>query len=115
MTDKILISDLREGCIIGVHAWERQAPQEVVINIELTTATRRAARSDDIADCIDYDALTREVSALVKRVQRFTVEALAEDIADLCLHRSGVRRVRVRVEKPGAVPRTGSVGVEIER
>ncbi|MBE3043071.1 dihydroneopterin aldolase, partial [Candidatus Bathyarchaeota archaeon] len=45
----------------------------------------------------------------------FTVEALAEDIARLCLRRPGVQKVAVKVEKPGAVTGAESVGVEIER
>jgi dihydroneopterin aldolase len=44
-----------------------------------------------------------------------TVEALAEDLARICLEEHGVKRALVRVEKPGAVRFTRSVGVEIER
>jgi dihydroneopterin aldolase len=46
---------------------------------------------------------------------RLTVEALATDLARLCLQEPGVQKVRVRVEKPGAVRFARSVGVEIER
>jgi len=44
-----------------------------------------------------------------------TVEALATDLAQLCLEVARVAKVRVRVEKPGAVRFSRSVGVEIER
>ena len=44
-----------------------------------------------------------------------TVEALAADLAQLCLEVPRVEKVRVRVEKPGAVRFSRSVGVEIER
>jgi dihydroneopterin aldolase len=47
--------------------------------------------------------------------RRFTVEALAEDIANLTLNSPKVQKVTVRVEKPGAVTGAQSVGVEIER
>ncbi len=46
---------------------------------------------------------------------RFTLEALAEDIAQLCLEDPRVLKTTVRVEKPGAVRFSQSVGVEIER
>ena len=46
---------------------------------------------------------------------RFTVEALANDLAKICLAEKNVQRVLVRVEKPGAVRFAKSVGVEIER
>ena len=46
---------------------------------------------------------------------RVAVEALATDIARLCLEEPGVQKVRVRLEKPGAVRFARAVGVEIER
>jgi dihydroneopterin aldolase len=113
--DKIFIRDLRVRCIIGVYEGERQASQEILISVELFTGTRRAAKTDALADCVDYDALAKEIRALAEKARLFTVEALAEDIAHLCLSRSKVRKVMVRVEKPGAVEGTASVGVEIER
>jgi len=55
------------------------------------------------------------VLAHAETAQRFTVEALAADLACLCLEESGVLMVRGRIEKPGAVRFSKSVGVEIER
>jgi len=55
------------------------------------------------------------VLAHAETAQRLTVEALAADLARLCLDELGVQKVRVRVEKPGAVRFSRSVGVEIER
>ena len=113
--DKILIQNLRVLGILGVNDRERTTLREIIINAMLFTETRRAALSDDIADCIDYSQLVKEIRALVEEARRFTVEALAEDIANLCLSRPMVRKVTVRVEKPGAIADTESVGVEIER
>ncbi len=62
-----------------------------------------------------YATLAHQVQALVEKAARYTVEALAEDIAHFCLEISGVKGVRVRVEKPNVVPFTRLVGVEIER
>jgi len=113
--DKILIQNLRVQGILGVNDWERTTLREIVVNVALFTDTRRAARSDDIADCVDYSQVAKEIRALIEGARRFTVEALAEDIASLCLSRPEVRKVTVRVEKPGAVTGAESVGVEIER
>lgn len=113
--DKIIIKDLRAHGVIGVYPHERQTPQDVLINITVYADTSRAAQSDHIADCVDYDALAKKVKAHAESAARFTVEALANDIAALCLQEHGVKKVRVRVEKPGAVPEAASVGVEVER
>ena len=115
MTDKILIRNLRGRGILGVNDWERRAPQEILINLELFTDLRRAGETDDLAHSINYRTVAKKVLAHAERAARFTVEALAEDIARLCLAEPGVKRVRVRVEKPGAVRFADSVGVEIER
>ena len=113
--DKVLIQDLRVQGILGINDRERNTPREIVINLTLFTVPRPAARTDTLTGSVDYSQVAKDVRALVGAARRFTVEALAEDIADLCLKRPYVRKVRVKVEKPGAVKEARSVGVEIER
>ena len=113
--DKIFIKDLVARGIIGVNDWEREKPQEILINITAFTDTRRAAISDDLADCVDYRALAKKAQAHAETAARLTVEALANDLAEICLGEKGVEKVIVRVEKPGAVRFSSSVGVEVER
>ncbi len=113
--DKILIKDLRVNAIIGIYAHERTTPQEMIINLTLLTDIRQAAAADEIALCVDYEKVSNRVKAYAETAQRLTVEALAEDLAKLCLETPGVETVTVRVEKTQAIAFTGSVGVEIER
>ena len=113
--DKIFIKDLRARGIIGIREWERKTPQEILVNITVFTDTRQAAKTDNLAYCVDYSALAQKVQAHAETAARFTVEALAQDLAEICLGEKGVEKVIVHVEKPGAVRFAGSVGVEIER
>jgi FolB domain-containing protein len=113
--DKIFLEDLLVRGIIGIRDWEREKPQDILINITAFTDTNRAAKTDDLVDCIDYSALAKKVQAHAETAARFTVEALANDLAKLCLEQKGIKKVIVRVEKPGAVRFAKSVGVEIER
>jgi FolB domain-containing protein len=113
--DKIIIKDLLARGIIGINAWERKQPQDILINIVALTDIRQAAATDDIAYCVNYRTLAKKTLAHAESVARFTVEALATDIAEICLEEKGVDHVIVRVEKPGAVRFSASVGVEIER
>ena len=113
--DKTFIKDLVVRGIIGVKDEEREKPQKILINITAFNDTRRAADSDDLADCVDYSALARKLTAHAETAARFTVEALANDLASICLEHELVERVIVRVEKPAAVRSAASVGVEIER
>jgi FolB domain-containing protein len=113
--DKTIIKDLAVRGIIGIEDWERKKPQEILINIVLYSDQSKAAQSDDIDDCINYRTVAKKACAHAENANRLTVEALAADIANLCLEEYHVEKAIVRVEKPGAVRFAASVGVEIER
>lgn len=113
--DKVIIKDLLVRGIIGVNDWERKRAQDILINIILFTDTHRAAETDHINDCVNYSTMSKRVQAHAESVERLTVEALANDLAKICLEDKGVQKVILRVEKPGAVRFAKSVGVEIER
>ena len=65
MTDRIIIRDLFLRTIIGINDDERANRQDVLINLALETDTRAAGRSDDIADAMNYRAMTKQVIDLV--------------------------------------------------
>ena len=113
--DNIIIKDLLVRGLIGVSDSERAQPQDIVINIILFTDISKAGTTDNIEDCVNYRTVSKQVISLVESSSRHTVEALANDIAILCLKENNAQGVRVRVEKPGAVRFSRSVGVEIER
>ena len=115
MSDRILVKDLLLRCIIGIHDWEREKKQDVLVNIELEADCGPAGRSDDFNDAVDYRALTKRVISLIETSGFYLVEKMAEEIAILCLEDPRVEVARVRVEKPGALRFARSVGVEVER
>ena len=113
--DRIEIKDLLLRGIIGINDWEREAEQDILINISLAADLSEAGRTDSIEDTVNYRTLTKLIVSHVAKSQRFTVEDFATDIAEICLAQDRVLSVRVRVEKPGALRFARSVGVEIER
>ncbi|NMB53652.1 MAG: dihydroneopterin aldolase [Leptolinea sp.] len=113
--DQILIKDLLARGVIGISEKERSQPQDILFNIVIYTDIRQAGRSDDVEKSVNYRTVAKQVLAHASTIGRFTVEALAEDVAHLILEDPKVTGVRVRVEKPGAVRFSRSVGVEIER
>jgi FolB domain-containing protein len=113
--DKIIIKDLLVRGIIGVNDWERTTPQDILINIEIETDVSAAGKADDLNLSVNYRTVAKKAIAHAETAQRLTVEALAEDIAAICLAQAGALSARVRVEKPGALRFARSVGVEIER
>jgi FolB domain-containing protein len=115
MTDQIQIKDLLLRTIIGINEEERRNRQDVLINITLFADTHAAGTSDDIDNAVNYRTIAKQVIAMVESSGFFLVERMAAEIASICLDDARVERVRVRVEKPGALRFARSVGVEIER
>jgi FolB domain-containing protein len=113
--DKVIIKDLVVRGIIGVNDWERDNPQDILINVEIAADLKKAGASDDIEYSVNYRTVAKKIIAHAESANRLTVEALAEDIAEICLGEQGALSARVRVEKPGALRFAKSVGVEIER
>ena len=113
--DKIHIRDLLLRCIIGVYPEERRNPQDVILNITLDADLRKAGRSDDLGDTVDYKAIKQAVVGHVTQSSCLLVERLAQEVADLCLGFAGVEKVTVSIDKPGALRFARSVAVEIER
>jgi FolB domain-containing protein len=113
--DKIFIKDLLVRGIIGVNDWEREIEQDILINAEIYTDTHHTGEADDLQGAVNYRTLSKMIQAYTESAARRTVEALANDLANLCLEDAVVTKVLIRVEKPGAVRFAKSVGVEIER
>jgi FolB domain-containing protein len=113
--DQIFITDLLTRGVIGVTDRERESPQDILINVVLDLDTHQAGQSDNIEDSVNYRTIAKNILAFVESARRHTVEALAADLAALCLEDNKVTKVTVRVEKPGAVRFSRSVGVEIVR
>ena len=113
--DIIFIEALRVETVIGVYDWERRIRQPVVIDLEIGADVARAAASDDVADALDYKAVSKRVQQLVGGSSFFLVETLTERIAALVLEEFRVPWVRVKLNKVGALRGAAGVGIVVER
>ena len=113
--DKVFIEALEIDCVIGIYDWERTIRQPVQLDIEMEFDNRVPAASDDIADTLDYKAVSKRLIAFVSASDFGLVETLAEKCAALILDEFGVGHVRLKLSKPGAVRGATAVGVIIER
>jgi FolB domain-containing protein len=113
--DRILIRDLAARCILGTTDDERREKQEVRINLALSLDLRSSAARDALDGALDYRAVKKRVLHAVEESRHVLLEALAEQIAGICLDDDRVRSVEVTVDKPGALRFARSVAVEINR
>ena len=113
--DKVFINNLQVETIIGIFDWEREVRQVVSIDLEMEFDNKKAAKSDDIKDALDYKKVGKRISSYVKKSKFKLVEKLAEQIAKLVLKEFPVSNLIVSVTKPGALRGSESVGIKITR
>jgi dihydroneopterin aldolase len=115
MTDRIFLRGLNTQCIIGFIDWERRTPQTLLIDLELPCDCARAARSDEVADTVDYKRVAKRVLGWVPTTKFQLVETLAHHLALLLVSEFALDWIRVSVNKPGAIRDSRDVGVQLER
>lgn len=113
--DRIFLRGLTVECVIGFIEWERRVKQTVVIDFELPVDCRHAARTDAVADTLDYKKVSKRVIAFVEGSSFHLVETLAERLAETILTEFGIGWVKLTINKPGAIRGSRDVGVMIER
>jgi dihydroneopterin aldolase len=113
--DFIFLRDFRTALYIGVHEWEKQAPQTIQLDLEIGLPHSRACHSDNVNDTIDYGRVVTRIEE-VFAVQRFAlVEAVAERVANILMDEFTSPWVKVSVTKLGLIRNVKQVGVTIER
>ena len=113
--DIIFLGGLEIKTIIGIYDWERETKQIVAFDIEMAFDIAKAAKSDDIADTLDYKAVSKRVISFVEESQFFLVEKLIEEVANIIRFEFNVSWVKITLNKKGAISGASDVGIVIER
>lgn len=113
--DIVFIRDLQVETVIGIYDWERKIRQVISIDLDMATDIKKAARSDQIEDTLNYKAVAKRLIAFIEKSEFQLVETLAEKICDIVMSEFDVPWVSLILNKPGAVSGSRSVGVKIER
>jgi len=113
--DRVLIEGLEIRTVIGIYDWERELRQTVRLDLEMAWDIRRAAKTDDIADALNYKAVAKRLIAFVEGSSFGLIESLAEECARIVLAEFGTPWLRLKLSKPGAVRGSENVAVVIER
>lgn len=117
MNDRITLRGMQFMGRFGVTAEERADPQPIEVDLVVRLDLSRPARTDDLADTVNYESLFDLTREVVETSSYHLLEALAGAIADGVLSAHPVDEVEVRVRKPKA-PLPGafeSVEVRIRR
>jgi 7,8-dihydroneopterin aldolase/epimerase/oxygenase len=96
----IFIRDFRLPVSIGIHDFEKEGPQTVVVNVDLLLEAAEATHGDRIANVLNYDVVHDGIIALAKARHFNLQETLVDAILAFCLTQPGVIEARVSTEKP---------------
>ena len=114
--DKVFIEGLEIDALIGIYDWERRIRQTLRFDLDMGFDNRRPAASDDIADTLNYKAVSKRIEQFVRDSDYGLVETLAERIACALLESDArLLAVQVTVEKPDIIADVAGVGVTVER
>ena len=115
MADTVLIEGLVVETVVGVYDWEREVTQNLVIDLEMAWDNKVPGTTDDVADALDYAAVSAQVESCLQALKPKLLEYGAEVLAKTLRDEFGIQWLRLTIRKPGAVPAAQSVGVRIER
>jgi FolB domain-containing protein len=96
---KISVVELEVFYRVGVPDAERAQPQRLLLTLELESNFSAAAKSDSIADTIDYYSVTQRLLKFGTGREWQLIEKLAADIADTILAEFKPQAVSVEVKK----------------
>lgn len=113
----ILIKNLRVDTVIGVYDHEKDAPQALRLDLELRLDAGRAARSDALADTVDYDEVCAAVREFGRRQRHELLERFTHELAGELMRRFPLRSLSLTAWKSvaGLLPAEIAVRVDIDR
>lgn len=98
-TRRVIIQGLELYCRIGVPESERSKPQRLLVDVRIELAIPFRKMDDAVERTVDYDRLTREITALAASRPRKLIETLAADINALALSQRGATAATTRIRK----------------
>ena len=113
-TDRITISDLEVSFQVGITEQERARAQRLLITLEMDHDFTAAAARDNLADTIDYAAVTDRLLHFGNGCHWELIETLAAEIATMVLEEFRPHRVTVEVKK-FIIPQARHVSVRLTR
>jgi dihydroneopterin aldolase len=114
--DRIVVNGLVVDAFVGVHDFEREAPQRVRFDIEIDTVDDYADHVRETGAYVSYADVVEFVEAQAASGEHVElVETWAEDVAGFALRNELAQAVRVTVQKLDIFDAADGVGIAIER
>ena len=109
----VLIKNFIIHEIIGVHEREKIKKQKIKFNIVIDIDSNVLPNEKDIKSIVDYEKITNNLKNLTKNKRYNFLESLAEDSFKEIFEDKRINSVKIKIEKPEAIKKAESVGVEV--
>lgn len=96
----IYIKNLELICSIGIHDFEHDKPQRIIVNIEANLKNKLMPENDKIDQTLNYDLIYSGVKKIVKSRHFNLLETLTHSIYDYLSDFNEIKNIKVFVSKP---------------
>ena len=111
---RIFLRDHAVMVHIGAHAFEKQAPQRVLFNVELFVPYASSTpRQDQLDEVVNYDFVRTVIRTHVEQGHVELQETLCDALATKLLEHPQIAAVRMSTCKPDVYPDCAGEGVEV--
>ena len=109
----VFIKDFIIEEIIGIHQHEKIKKQKIKFNIVLDINQSSIPDEKNIKSIVDYEKITNKLENLTKSKKYNFLESLVEDSFKEIFEDKRINSVKIKIEKPEAIEKAESVGVEV--
>ena len=113
--DILTITDIILSTKIGIYDWEQQIAQNLHLDLSIGTDAAQAAAADDIHQAVNYESVVDFVCKFAGEHHFQLLETFGDKLANALLAEFKMPFVQVTLKKPGALLKTGQVGIIIAR
>jgi 7,8-dihydroneopterin aldolase/epimerase/oxygenase len=111
---RLFLRNYRVDANIGVHEFEKQGTQNLLINVDLyVPLAQTTPKADDLSEVVDYDFIRSTIAKRIARGHIELQETLCDDIMAAMLAHPLVRAARVSTAKTDVYDDCDAVGVEV--
>ena len=110
---QFLLRDIETQCSIGIHDFERAAPQRILVDVDVLLDPDQEPQADKIDEALNYDDIRQSVLALASSRHFDLQETLARQIFDSIMSMKTVLAARVKTSKPDVYKDVGSVSYQL--
>lgn len=112
---KILINELVLDLKLGYYDFEKNKTQKVKFSLEIDYEDKKPSNDKDIKSIVNYGAIVKLITKLVKKKHYNFLETLAEAVFDELFKDKRIAKIMLKIEKLEILKQCSSVGIQITK